>query len=366
MNTRTKILAALVAIPTAWGLTSAPFVSADVVLSAEGMLQRSGTSDTAFSGEFCSQQSGNTCKSVNHRPVSVSKAATQVHEAVAAQLAADPGTPIVLLGWSLGGAAITDTLIFWHENPDEAPRDGAVRFFVTFGSPFNKYGGNQRTAARNLPTDLAIPGLEVVAQYDTVADRPDLRGWYSLRNLSWDRHQQYLDGVDINDPANLVWLDNETGVTYMLLPAKTLPMLSWLDPWVSDATMDRLDDKYRPLVEKDYKRTTGQTDTPTGQEGYRDYIPQGAGADWINGVAPPSLQTPTTDSNARKRDRREEKVVDDASSDEPGGGSDERRRVREDRDDDEQPAAPQTVDADNGDSAPSSVDNNPDTGGADE
>ncbi|MCK5757143.1 MAG: PE-PPE domain-containing protein, partial [Mycobacterium sp.] len=82
--------------------------------------------------------------------------------------------------------------------------------------------------------------------------------------------------LDVNDPDNLVYQEGNT--TYMLIPAETLPMVSWLAPFVSDERLAELDARYRPLVERDYDRPA--------------YIPQGEGADWGNGTPPPSLQDP--------------------------------------------------------------------------
>jgi hypothetical protein len=129
-----------------------------------------------------------------------------------------------------------------------------VKLIVTYGNPRNALGG--KDPSPGLPDSAVLDRyrqLDVVAQYDAVADVPDRKGYYSSINLSASQHFAY-EHVDINDPDNLVWKDPDSGTTHMLLRADVLPMLQKRDAWTSDAKMAELDAKYRPLIEKDYDR----------------------------------------------------------------------------------------------------------------
>ena len=183
-----------------------------------------------------------------------------------------------MAGYSVGAAGVYNRLRTWEEDPTLAPDPERVVLVVTFGNPENKFGGdNRRVPGTGLPQTQPYDHLDVVAQYDSVADSPTRFGFYSAVNsLFSNRHFAYFEGLDVNDPDNLVYQEGNT--TYMLIPAETLPMVSWLAPFVSDERLAELDARYRPLVERDYDRPA--------------YIPQGEGADWGNGTPPPSLQDP--------------------------------------------------------------------------
>lgn len=255
---RAMLIAALSALAAAATITTA---RADTVLATEGLMQRPGKTATAFQGAFC--QHG--CRSVNNPTglftgfTNLARGADRLESAAEAV-----DGPVSLIGWSLGAAVIDEQLAEWGGTPPP------IRQVVTFGSPNNERDRN-RDFTQAVP-DVA-PRLNVVAQYDIVADKPARLGWYSAINLSWSQHWSYF-AADINDPANLVYRDGST--THMLIEADVLPMLRWRDWFTSDERIAQLDAKYRPLVERDYDRPT--------------YVEQGAGADWANGVEPETLR----------------------------------------------------------------------------
>lgn len=261
---------AAVLIPGISLLPATPTAHAATVLFAEGATRQSGEAQTAFNGVFCEQ---NTCRSLGRGTVTRKITSQQIQAAVDTT----PGE-LILVGYSVGGAGMYDRLREWERNPALAPDPARIKLIVTFGNPENKFGGENRNQ-----TDVGLPAvqpyehLDVVAQYDGVADNPARFGFYSFINSAvFSRHFAYFDGLDINDPDNLVIQEGNT--TYMLIPAKTLPMLRWIQPFVTEERLAELDARYRPLVERDYDRPA--------------YVRQGEGADWGNGNPPPSLTDP--------------------------------------------------------------------------
>ncbi|MGB3355218.1 MAG: PE-PPE domain-containing protein [Mycobacterium sp.] len=254
-------------VPTVMALSAAPSVVAATVIASEGTWRPTGEAQSGFSGAFCEQ---NVCRSLGTGSFSARTTSRQIQTAVDAT----PGD-IILLNYSLGAAGMYDRMREWERNPDIAPDPDRVLLIVTYGNPERKYGGdNRNNPGAGLPTIQPYQHLDAVVQYDSVADSPTRFGFYSAINAAFSRHFGYFDeGVDINDPNNLVFQEGNT--TYMLIPAETLPMLNWVRPFVSEERLAELDARYRPLVERDYDRP--------------DYIQQGEGADWGNGKPPPSV-----------------------------------------------------------------------------
>ena len=258
---------------------------ADTVLAAEGLMQRPGKTQTAFGGVFCEHH---TCRSVNN-PTGLFTGFTNVDrgaDRIGVAVGATEGR-VTLLGWSLGAAAIEEQLRRWEVEPETAPEPERVRV-VTFGAPDDDNDRNDR--AEVAPAAPRYDRLDVVAQYDKLADVPTRWGWYSQRELSLSRHMSY-DEADINNPANLVYRDGNT--THMLIPATELRQLRglrWLRDigWVSAERYDEVDAERRARIEADFDRP--------------DFQPQGPGADWANGIEPAVLRdeeetwTATTES----------------------------------------------------------------------
>ena len=279
-----------------------PAAGAATVLVSEGTGQQRGNAQNAFNRAFCVT---NTCRSISTGPLDTKTSSSQLQQAVDAT----PGD-IILVGYSLGAAGTYDRLREWEKNPGQAPDPKRVVLIVTYGNPENKFGGDDRNDfGAGLPAQQPYQHLDVTMQYDSVADKPTRFGFYSAMNAQFARHFAYFENVDINDPDNLVYREGNT--TYMLIEADTLPMLKFVQPFVSAQRMAELDAQYRPLIERDYDRP--------------DYIQQGQGADWGNGTPPPSLteaeesvvalrtEEPRTDKRSTDID---EVTADDGASDE--------------------------------------------------
>lgn len=300
-----RALAGALALPAATVLVQIPSAPAATVLAVEGTAQKRGNAQTAFKSEFCAQ---NSCRSINNlrSPFDVKPGSRQLQSAVDSTRG-----DIVLMGYSLGAATIYDRLREWEKTPSLAPDPARVVLVVTYGNPENKFGGDDKNNSyAGLPATQPYQHLDVTMQYDSVADVPTRFGWYSRLNLAFGRHMAYFEDVDINDPDNLVYRDPD-GTTYMLIKAETLPMLAWMDPWVTDERMAELDAKYRPLIEKDYDRPA--------------YVPQGAGADWGNGNPPPSVDAAGAIDDAEE-DATED--AEDAASDAAEGRDEPDRRSK--------------------------------------
>lgn len=264
-----RAVASVLSVPATFMLVHPSSASAATVLAVEGTAQIKGNAQTAFNSGFCAQ---NTCRSIDNArtPFDVKPGSRQLQASVDATQG-----DIVLMGYSLGAATIYDRLREWAKTPALAPDSDRVVLVITYGNPENKFGGDDRkNSYAGLPAVQPYRHLDVTMQYDSVADVPTRFGWYSQMNIAFGRHLAYFEDVDIDDPDNLVYKD-EDGTTYMLIKAETLPMLAWMDPWITDERMAELDAKYRPLIEKDYDRPA--------------YVPQGEGADWGNGNPPPTI-----------------------------------------------------------------------------
>ena len=238
---------------------------ADTV-TGEGVFMPRGSTAKQFGGAFCPSVT------VSSMPTSVRSQSAKLDAAVMASAG-----PTVVVAFSLSAVAADDMVADWIADPATAPDPQRV-WIVTTGNPLNRYGGTQRDRAAAIPAVQPYRHLDVVNQYDSVADRPARWGWYSQRELSLSRHLAY-DEVDINAPENLVYRDGNT--TYMLVPAKELRQLRGLRflrdiGWVTPERYDELDAERRTRIEADYDRPA--------------YVEQGPGADWGNGVEPEALR----------------------------------------------------------------------------
>lgn len=289
-------VASALCVPAALGLTPQPTAEAATVLGVEGTFQPPRTTVKSFQNAFCEE---NTCRTVNFSP-GLGDSWSGAWSLQAA-VTFTPGD-LILMGYSSGAGSIHDRLRVWDQMPALGPDPDRVVLVVTMGNPENKYGGQARNFyGTGFPDDNPYKTLNVTMQYDAVADRPDRFGLWSQINLSFINHFAYRN-IDINDPNNLVYQD-EDGVTYMLVQAEVLPMLQWADWFASDEQMAQLDAIFRPLVEQDYDRP--------------DYVEQGEGADWGNGLPPTSLQ------GSDRQEERRAASEDDTDPAEPPAAEDD-------------------------------------------
>ncbi|QZT65385.1 PE-PPE domain-containing protein [Mycolicibacterium austroafricanum] len=278
--------------PAAIGLGQLPAADAATVLAVEGTLQMPGTTQKAFQGSFCAE---NTCRSVNFAPgIGDAWSGSWLLQAAVSIVPGD----LIIMGYSLGASSIHDRLRFWEMFPALAPDPARVVLVVTFGNPENRFGGQARDfIGSGLPDSVPFKHLDVTMQYDPVADRPTRLGLFSSLNLAFAQHVAYFDDIDINDPDNLVYQADD-GTTYMLVRSEVLPLVSWMDWFTPDERMAELDAILRPLVERDYDRPA--------------YVEQGEGADWGNGNPPPSLPTTGEGSQAAVRAEATRDLDEDA------------------------------------------------------
>lgn len=258
------------------GVMWAADVKADTV-TGEGVLMPRGSTARQFGGVFCQP----ACTTVSSMPTSVRSQAAKLDAAVMHTTG-----PTTVVAHSLSAVSTHRMVAEWLANPETAP-DPARVFVVTTGNPLSRYGGTQRHQSNAVPIPNAQPykHLDVVNQYDSVADRPARWGIYSQIELSLARHLSY-DEVDVDAPENLVRRDGNT--TYMLVPAKDLRQLSGVRflrdiGWVSQERYDEIDADRRAKIEADFDR-------PQLHE-------QGPGADWANGKEPESIRGESWDSS---------------------------------------------------------------------
>lgn len=294
-STRRSITAAL-AVPTAFLMAWAPTAPAATVLAVEGAGQPLGATQTALSGAFCAQ---NTCRSIDNDrgPFDVVTGSEQIQAAVESTQG-----EIIVMAYSLGAASTYNRMRAWETDSAQAPDPDRLKLIVTLGNPENRFGGaDRKNAYAGLPAVQPFEHLDVAMQYDSVADRPTRKGFLSKFNTSIAQHVGYFRPIDVNDPDNLIYRDAD-GTTYMLIKADVLPMLRWVDGIISDKLIAQLDAKLRPLIERDYDRPA--------------YVPQGEGADWGNGIAPPTVQDVSDDVDASDVDEARRPQESDAE-DEP-------------------------------------------------
>ncbi|RWA20255.1 hypothetical protein MBRU_15415 [Mycolicibacterium brumae DSM 44177] len=168
----------------------------------------------------------------------------------------------ILLGHSQGGQVIYASLRSWADGRAEVP-DGEV-VWVSLGNPENPYGrragGIGYDHGQGLPDNYRdvveknpdIHGVEVIRQYDGWADYPqDTTNLLAVLNAQMGQfsiHNDYRD-IDLTDENNATYYDAENQITYVWIPTKTMPLVSWAGPLAP--TLDKM---LRPTVEAGYNR----------------------------------------------------------------------------------------------------------------
>lgn len=163
----------------------------------------------------------------------------------------------VVFGYSHGA---TVAARWMQQNADdlEAPSPDRLSF-VLIGNPHRAHGNS-------LPPipQTRYQVIDIVRQYDPVADYPDRFNLLALLNVSTSIlspiHLDYTD-VDIDDPANTVW--TEGNVTYVFVPTQNLPLLGPLRlvglGWLADA----LNEPLKEIIEQAYDRPYLATEPAT-------------------------------------------------------------------------------------------------------
>ncbi|KRE25223.1 hypothetical protein ASG82_16655 [Mycobacterium sp. Soil538] len=165
----------------------------------------------------------------------------------------EPGETPVLVSFSLSTQATVGRL----RTDPESLQGIRVIMLGAPETPGNPDQGNGYQNTEGLPTTGDLSNVTmVVVQYDPKADAAVRPNYWTRLNARRATHMYGYNGLDLNTP-DAVHVDPTTGVTVLYFRSDVLPMLKWLEPWVSDEKLAELDAKYRPLIEQGYSRPDG-------------------------------------------------------------------------------------------------------------
>ena len=246
---------AVVAALMPWGVSSAEAATVDPTPTPTrvltiGPLWPVMSLDSELSGALCRT---NSCEAVPYLPFFFKAGgADALNEQLMnpSTLDTTPGTPTVVLGYS-DGAMVALEWMAEHAGEPTAPPPNELSF-VLIGNPKRAYGGIE--PADPPPSQYHV--IDIVRQYDPVADWPDNPfNLLALANVAAGAlspiHLDYT-GVDLNDPANVVWTEGKT--TYVFVPTPDLPLLQPLRAMGMTALADKLNEPLKEIVERAYDR----------------------------------------------------------------------------------------------------------------
>ena len=173
---------------------------------------------------------------------------------------ATPGTKVVF-SYSEGARSVADWMEQHADDPD-APSPDELSF-VLIGNPTRAYGGSDKKAMPQTQYQV----IDVSRQYDPASDFPDdptnLIALLNSLAAFTVIHTDY-EGVDMYDPANIVWKEGNT--TYVFVPTEELPLLAPLRNLGLTGLADALNGPLKEIVERAYDRSY----LPTAPEGPAD------------------------------------------------------------------------------------------------
>lgn len=206
-----------------------------------------------LNGMFCQADGGDECSLVNYprwdTPESIAIGVADLLSRITATTG--PGiVKTIVQAYSLGGTVVEQWLQRYGHGGAGLPGANDLSFVMT-GRP---------NATGSTPTLLTVETiykvLDVVRQYDGVANRPDdpTNFWAGLNAIAgfFLVHTDYAN-VDLFDPANTVY--KVGNVTYVFVPTRTLPLLAGLEPLRLiglGGIVDALNDVLKPLVDAGY------------------------------------------------------------------------------------------------------------------
>jgi len=203
--------------------------------------------DSTLEGSMCRTDH---CSTVPYVPFVTSNGVRALDQRLSQATAgvAAGGGPTVVLGFS-NGAGVAEQWIREHADDPDAPPPEDLSF-VLIGNPRRAHGGW-------LPPipDTEYQVIDVVRQYDPMADRPDRFNLLAFANVAAGMlSPMHLDyrGVDLDDPTNVVWTEGHT--TYVFVPTPDLPLLRPLRAIGMDELADELDAPLRKIIESAYDR----------------------------------------------------------------------------------------------------------------
>ncbi|MDZ5085480.1 MULTISPECIES: PE-PPE domain-containing protein [Mycobacteriaceae] len=173
---------------------------------------------------------------------------------------ATPGTKVVF-SYSEGARSVADWME-QHADDSDAPSPDELSF-VLIGNPTRAYGGSDKKVMPQTQYQV----IDVSRQYDPASDFPDdPTNFIALLNslaAFTVIHTDY-EGVDMYDPANIVWKEGNT--TYVFVPTEELPLLAPLRNLGLTGLADALNGPLKEIVERAYDRSY----LPTAPEGPAD------------------------------------------------------------------------------------------------
>ncbi|AFM19425.1 transcriptional regulator [Mycolicibacterium chubuense NBB4] len=203
----------------------------------------------ALSGSMCAT---NTCAPLQYVPfmtgLGVAALNAQLSDTTSIVSKAGPGDPTVVFAFS-NGAVVAQKWMEEHAGDPTAPSPDQLSF-VFIGNPRRAYGGSLPVMP---PSDY--PVIDIVQQYDPVADFPDHPNLLALLNIAAGNvsplHLDYSK-VDLQDPNNVVWTEGNT--TYVFVPTENLPLLAPLRMMGMTKLADELNAPLKKIVEQAYDR----------------------------------------------------------------------------------------------------------------
>lgn len=212
----------------------------------------------ALGGSLCRSDS---CDPITYVPFWTSNGVTTLDRQLSDLSDNDPATdgPTVVFAYSNGAVVATE----WMEKNARVPQEPSPQdlSFVLIGNPARGHGG---IVPPMPPSGYQV--IDVVRQYDPLADFPDNPNLLALANIAAGFlspvHLDYRN-VDIDDPANITWTEGTT--TYVFVPTEYLPVLDPLRMIGMGWLADELNEPLKEIVERAYDRpylATAPTDQP--------------------------------------------------------------------------------------------------------
>jgi hypothetical protein len=249
----TAALASLATPPTASAEVVAPPTGATVLTVSPlwPVVPLSG----ALGGSLCQT---NSCESVRYMPFFTTGGTNALDRRLSGTttLKSTDGTPTIVFGFS-NGALVAQRWMTEHAGDPTAPSPDELSF-VLIGNPRRAYGGSMPA----IP-ETGYHVVDVVRQYDPLADFPDHPNLLALANIATGifspMHLDYTQ-VDLDDPNNVVWTEGNT--TYVFVPTENLPLLAPLRMLGMNKLADELNAPLKAIVEKAYDRPYLSTSPP--------------------------------------------------------------------------------------------------------
>ena len=207
-------------------------------------------------GDYCSPESGHTCKSVDYLAGMPGELAEPAGLLALRWVIATTPSPKTVVAFSQGATISTH----WLQQDAKsifAPKSEDLRF-VLLANPLRKWGGIRSDIGyRPTPDSTQYQILDIAVEYDGVADFPDnpfnlLAVANALAGAQYIHIYGYND-IDIAAAEKLIWKEGNT--TYVLVRSANLPLLEPLRRMGLTELADDLDSRLRPIIDSAYNRS---------------------------------------------------------------------------------------------------------------